>query len=244
MSQSYLQETLVVLSLALGAVIHAHAATPFQQRCEQMAAGSGGGARFASHAGGYRIDNGISYVALTQMKRPSQQAGLVLGLTRAESRVDLQIDGPTLQDPASGIECAAPRITVTLSYPPIVVYVGREFAAGTCAYREILAHEMRHLKSYTDALPKVEEQVRERLGRRFDGKPLYARAGQARGLLQQEINGNWLPYIKNEMLKIDKLQEGIDSPQEYARLSKVCAGEVQSLIRSTRRTRSSPQPAP
>jgi hypothetical protein len=44
-----------------------------------------------------------------------------------------------------------------------------------------------------------------------------------------------MPYIKNEMIKVERLQAAIDSPQEYARLSKVCKGEVQSLIRPLKR---------
>jgi hypothetical protein len=80
--------------------------------------------------------------------------------------------------------------------------------------------------------------VRDRLAGRFAGKPLYARAGESRMLLQREIDRNWMPYIKAEMGRVERLQAAIDSPREYARLSKVCQGEVQSLIGSTRRSRS------
>ena len=97
---------------------------------------------------------------------------------------------------------------------------------------------MRHLKSYMDYLPKVEERARERLGRRFAGKPLYASGGRVRDLLQAEIDRSWMPYIKAEMGAVEGLQAAIDSPREYARLSKVCQGEVQSLIGSTRRAAS------
>ena len=172
------------------------------------------------------------------MKRPGVRNGFVLGLTRTESRVAIQVDGVLLSDPEGDAECVMPRVDVTLYYLPIVVYVGREFEPDSCAYREILAHEMRHLKSYTDYLPKVEERIRARLGRRFEGRPLYARAGQARELLQREIDRNWMPYIKAEMARVEHMQAAIDSPQEYARLSKVCQGEVQSFIGSTRRSRS------
>ena len=140
-----------------------------------------------------------------------------------------------LSDPSSGYECVAPRIEVTLTYLPIVVYVGREFAPGTCAYREILTHELRHRDIYLAHLPRAEKIVRETLARRFQGKPLYAPAGQARSLLQREIDSAWLPFIKREMGKVEQLQAAIDTPQEYARLGKVCAGEVQSLIRPAKR---------
>ncbi len=212
----------------------AQARSPFQLRCEAMAGAAS--ATFTSHDNGYRIDNSISYRALTQMKRPYVGSGYVLGLTRTESRVSIKVDGKMLADPATGVECVAPRVEVALYYQPVVIYVGREFKPDTCSYREILAHEMRHLKSYMDYLPKVEERARERLGRRFAGKPLYAASGRGRDLLQGEIDRGWMPYIKAEMAQVEKLQAEIDSPREYARLSKVCQGEVQSFIGSTRRS--------
>jgi len=224
----------LLAALAVGGA--AQARTPFQARCEVLAAGSS--ASIGARDNGYRIDNSIPYRTLTQMKRPAVANGYVLGLTRTESRVSIRIDGKMLTEPGSGLECVAPRIDVVLYYQPIVVYVGREFKPGTCAHREILAHEMRHLKSYLDYLPKVEERVRGQLARRFAGKPLYAANGRARDLLQTEIDHSWMPYIKAEMTAVERLQAAIDSPREYARLSKVCQGEVQSLIGSTRRSAS------
>ena len=223
-----------VLLTAAGAANAANGDAPFRQRCEALSAGAR--VTFASHDNGYRIDNTLSYRSLTRMKQPAVARGLVLGLTRTESRVALKAEGGLLVEPGSGVECVIPRVAVTLYYQPIVIYVGSEFAPGTCSYREILAHEMRHLKSYLDYLPKVEERFRDKLGRSFAGKPLYASRGQSRALLQSTIERNWMPYIKAEMARVEQLQIAIDSPGEYARLSKVCQGEVQSLIGSTRRS--------
>jgi hypothetical protein len=212
----------------------AGARTPFQARCDAAAAGAT--ATFATHASGYRVDNSLSWRTLTRMRRPGGPAGLVLGLTRTESRVSVRVDGALLKDGA--YECLAPKVDVTLYYPPIVVYVGSEFAPGSCAHREILAHEMRHLTTYLDWLPKVEARLRARLAPRYAGKPLYARAGGGRALLQRDIDADWMPFIRAEMLGVEPLQAAIDNPREYARLSKVCQGEVQSIIGSTRRPRS------
>ncbi|MGB9109782.1 MAG: hypothetical protein WCC39_13950, partial [Telluria sp.] len=179
-----------------------------------------------------------SWRALTRMKREDPGA-YVLGLTRAESRVAISVEGALVASPDTPEECLLPRIAVSLSYPPIVIYVGREFAPGSCAYREILAHEMRHLNAYRDFLPKVERTVGATLGRRFDDRPVYAARGQSLRQVQAELDGRWMPFIKREMAQAKGLQSAIDSPAEYARLSKVCRGEVQSLIGSTRRSRSS-----
>ena len=127
---------------------------------------------------------------------------------------------------------------MSLSYVPIVIYVGSEFLPGSCAYQEILAHEMRHLKAYLDHLPKVESLVRAALNKRFtEQTDLRAGRAGARPCWSSEIDGGWMPYIKNEMGKVEQLQAAIDSPQEYARLSKVCKGEVQLLIGPPKRNR-------
>ncbi|MGJ7914296.1 hypothetical protein ACI48D_02295 [Massilia sp. LXY-6] len=215
------------------------AATPLEARCEAGLDGAGRrpAVRVEAHDAGYRVDNSLSYRALTRIKR--EHAGdVVLGLTRAESRVAISVEGSIAADADSGVECMLPQVAVSLSYLPIVVYVGSEFAPGTCAYREILAHEMRHLKAYVEYLPKVESKVRASLASRFDGRPVLAPQGQALARVQAELDGRWMPFIKGEMGKAKALQASIDSPGEYARLSKVCEGEVQSLIGSTRRSRS------
>jgi hypothetical protein len=211
------------------------ARTPFQARCEESIGASV--ATLSAHQGGYTVNNTLSYKALTRMKGQDAARSYVLGLTRAESRISIGLDAEILDDPNSGQECIAPHIQVTLAYVPIVIYVGSEFAPGTCAYQEILAHEMRHLKAYLDHLPKVEILVRAALKKGFTEKPMYAPAGQSKAMLEQEIDGGWMPYIKNEMGRVEQLQAAIDSPQEYARLSKVCKGEVQLLIGPPQRNR-------
>jgi hypothetical protein len=206
------------------------ARTPFQVRCEDSISKTV--SVLTAHQNGYSVNSTLSFRTLTSMKGATYGGrGYVLGLTKTESRVSIALDGPILQDAATGYECVAPKIDVSLFYVPIVIYVGREFAPGSCAYGEILAHEMRHLKTYLDHLPKVEAVVRAALDRRFEGKPLYAPVGQAKALLEHEIDTGWMPYIQAEMSKVELLQAAIDSPEEYSRLSKVCKGEVQSIIR-------------
>lgn len=221
------------------ALLFAHscwgARTAFQVRCEDSI--DKAVSVLTSTQNGYSINHSLSYHSLTAMKPYAGANNFVLGLTRTESRVSVGLGGPILHDPLSGYECVAPKITVSLFYSPIVIYVGREFPPGSCAYQEILAHEMRHLKTYLDHLPKVELTVRAALARRFDNKPLYAPAGKAQALLQREIDTGWMTYIKNEMAKVELLQSAIDTPQEYARLSKVCKGEVQSLISPAKQPR-------
>jgi hypothetical protein len=229
-------------AMTMAAATPAAAASPVPDRCESWQPGSHASQRtdvkVDVHDNGYRIDNSLPYRTLTRMKRPGAKGGFVLGLTRAESRVAVGIEGTIIGDPETGTECLRPLVQVTLSYEPIVIYVGREFEPGSCAYREILAHEMRHLKAYVDYLPKVESRVLDRMAQRFDGRPVVAPRGQALHRVQQELDRTWMPFLKREMAQAKARQAAIDSPKEYARLGKVCRGEVQSLIGSPRRSRS------
>lgn len=224
------------ICIVLAAPAAALARTPFQASCEDTIGETI--SVLSSRQDGYRIDNTRSYHDLTRLKGSVRRGSWVLGLTHTEARVSIKVGGRMLTDQSSGYECVAPRIDVNLYYAPIVIYVSREFPPGSCSYQEVLAHEMRHLKTYQDFLPKAEAIVRARLAARFAGKPLYAPIGQARNLLQREVDRSWMPYIKREMAKVEILQAAIDTPQEYARLGKVCAGEVQSLLRQATRSRS------
>jgi hypothetical protein len=93
------------------------------------------------------------------------------------------------------------------------------------------------MEAYMAHLPKVEKVVSAALARRFEGKPLYAPAGTARSALAFEIDSGWLPYIKAEMAKVEAVQAQIDSPAEYARLSRACGGEIQKILIKTRALR-------
>lgn len=219
---------LFLLLACCGFSAQAQTRTPFQIRCEDSISKTV--SVLTAQQNGYSIDNHLPYKALTVMKGEARRNAFVLGLTKTESQVRIALAGPMLQDPASGYECVAPQISVSITYVPVVIYIGREFAPDSCAYREILTHELRHLKTYMDHLPRVEKTVRAALAKRFEARPLYARSGTAKAQLAREIDTGWLPYIKAEMRKVEVLQAAIDSPQEYARLSKACNGEIQNIL--------------
>lgn len=226
---------LLLLLALLFAAQAAHAAparTAFQVRCEDTITKTL--SVFSAKQNGYTINTQLSYKMLTAMKGVARRNEFVLGLTRTESVVQVGAEGAMLQDPASGYECIAPQLKVQLTYAPVKIYVGSEFPAGSCGYKEILAHEMRHMQAYMDHLPKVEKTVAAALAKRFGGKPFYAPRGTARTALSFEIDSGWLPYIKAEMAKVEAVQAAIDAPAEYARLSKACGGEIQKILVKTR----------
>lgn len=204
------------------------ARTPFQARCEDTIAKAS--TTLVARQAGYVVDNTRSLRQLTGMKGPGTRRGTVLGLTRTESHVTIDATGSILHDRDSSYECISPHVVVKLWYSPITVYIAREFGPGTCPYREVLTHEMRHVRLYTEHMQQVARSVREAMAERFAGKPLYAPRGQSNAMLGREIDARWIPYIKAELARIEPVHDSLDSHEEYARLSKVCEGAVQSII--------------
>lgn len=117
-------------------------------------------------------------------------------------------------------------------FSPMTVYVAREFPPGSCAYREIHAHEMRHVRAYQDHLKAIEKPIADALQARFAGTaPWRGPKGEANARLQQELQERWVPYVKREINKVDAAQALIDTPEEYARVAESCNGEVRRLTR-------------
>ncbi|MYM75738.1 hypothetical protein GTP56_26595 [Duganella sp. FT134W] len=222
-----------LLLLAAGSVQAAQQRTPFQVRCEDTISKTV--SVLSSKQNGFTINNQLPYRALTARTGSMDNRMQTLGLTVTKGIYRATLGGPILQDPASGYECVAPRVTIQLNYSPVLIYVGNEFAPGTCAYKEILTHEQRHLKAYMDNLARVEKVVTAALNKRFAGQPMYAPSGTAMSALEHEINGTWFPFIQAEFDKGKIEQANIDTPQEYARLAQTCNGEIAAIMNRRRK---------
>ena len=93
----------------------------------------------STKSNGYTINNQLPYRALTLKTGSIDGRKETLGLTVTRAQYGATLGGPVLQDAASGYECVAPRVEIKLNYAPVLIYVGNEFAPGTCSYNVILA---------------------------------------------------------------------------------------------------------
>jgi hypothetical protein len=163
------------------------------------------------------------------LARPENQ---VLGLTRATSRVNFEIKTSSYLDHSGRWECSSPQITVIYGFSPMTVYVAKEFPKGSCPYNEVYQHELRHVKTYQDHLVTIEKDLADTLRQRFaTGSVWRAPKGQTRLMLEKEMNERWLPFIKRAIERVESAQSLIDTPEEYARVSGACNGEIERAVR-------------
>jgi hypothetical protein len=220
------RSSIIVLLLLLlhGSAIGARPAPdPFEKRCEREM-------RPAIDVSvapiGYRVVNSVSSARLMNRSTHGSMNDLMLGLTEIHIESEVLFDAPGLVDAAGARECVAPVVTVTLTLPPLGVFIAREFSPNSCSYREVLAHEMRHVQIYRSALPLLEQQLRAALAGRFGNRPVYAARGQGMRTLAREVD-DWLrPMIRAGLAAIERAQAELDSPEEDARMSHACQGEV------------------
>lgn len=179
------------------------------------------------------LDTKYGFRALTNMGSelgpPGQQ---VLGLTHGEAVVQFETEIPSYIDRTGRWECASPQIKVAYGFKPMTVYVAKEFPTTSCAYREIYAHELRHVKTYQEHLAGLEKEVNELLKQRFaTGAPWRGPVGRTQAMLAEELDARWLPYLKRRIEQVKAAQALIDTPQEYARVAASCNGEIANQIR-------------
>lgn len=183
-----------------------------------------------ARAAAFAVKDMHSVTALSQLTHDASIHHFVLGMTSGNVRTEILIDGPGLVDPTGARECISPRVFVDISYHPIDVYVAREFNRQSCPYREVHAHEMRHVGLYHGQLPLIQKKVAEALAERYGDRPLYGARGQTLAQMERDVD-HWLrPLIKKELAKVEELQRAVDTPEEITRLAGSCGGEVARII--------------
>ncbi|WP_338849998.1 hypothetical protein V8J88_12190 [Massilia sp. W12] len=185
----------------------------------------------------YQISHQADIRTLAQMHQGEQAQALekngkkqhVLGLTRMQgnSLIQMFLRGREyLQS-----ECYGVQLELRMDYPPAIIYLARELTPDSCAWKEVLAHELRHVEAYRRHLPRVAQVMRQLLSTRLGKQALYFQRGTGQAALQRELNEVWMPRLQAELDKAEAEQEQIDSPAEYARLGLVCQGEIQQILR-------------
>lgn len=181
----------------------------------------------------YTMDLSLPYREIAQLAGNNKAGAHVLGLTKARFNTRIGYRTTVVVDRNNEQECALPVITVSLSYPSMVVYVGREFAEGSCSYREILMHELKHVQNFQQQLIEVEAAVKQAMGERFS-KPVYGNFGETVGILSREISNTWKPFIMAEQRKVEILQRQLDTPEESRRVLRSCNGDVRRILQANR----------
>lgn len=178
-----------------------------------------------------------SYRALKGMTHRYADHDLaILGLTYGQAVARTRVAARSVHDRTGQWECSTVQIAVQIGYQPLTVYVGREFPQGTCGFKEIYGHEMRHAETYRNharaIVPEIEETLRERFA---STEPMRGAAGETLERLRRELEDRWVPYIRRKLEQVEAAQRAIDTREEYERVAASCGGEIRRTLGNAKR---------
>jgi hypothetical protein len=175
----------------------------------------------AAHA----VDESRPYVELARMGIEAGANERVIGLTRARIGHSASMTIAGIEDPRSRRVCVRPDIRVDFSLQPMTVFVGREFSGDECRRAAILEHEMKHVTVYRDYVAELAREVEQEITQAYGDTVLqFASREEAQREIEQALSGYLDPLLGRASREVQRRQEGIDTPAEYARVAAACGG--------------------
>ncbi len=157
--------------------------------------------------------------------------GIALGITRYEPILNFNV--PTeIEDLPLGVTCAyIKHVDVTFGYGDLTVMIAREVPRDGCGFKEILAHEEKHVAVARELMHKYAPIISQKLEEHLKTYGMFQapNADYAQQYLSDKLHeavGDIVTQMENENIE---RQQQIDSPAEYERLVAVCNGELATI---------------
>jgi hypothetical protein len=149
----------------------------------------------------------------------------VLGLTTSSIEILFNTEVRSRTDD-DGTCFWVPWVKVTLRYSALDIYIANEYAATSCPYQAILAHERRHTEIARKHLQGYVQPIRSALASLAIPRPsgpirvASAEDGEAR---MKDILARLLAPIRDELTAgMRRAQARVDTRQAYRRVNKQC----------------------
>ena len=215
------------MSAAAFAAVEPSAA--FQDECSQRLPATT--VQVQSQPSAVTYDFSLNVAALTRRKKAAGPHGKTLGLTEHRLRLESSWQGQMLFDKKSGLYCSRPQLRMTVAVGPQHVFVGREFPRGSCAFNEIVEHELRHVRANQAQLEAMAQELQQALQESFGNRIFYGSRQELRDAFSRNLTSGWMPWAESRFRQVDAAHDAIDSPAEYARNRTMCDAEVPRLLK-------------
>lgn len=174
----------------------------------------------------YSTDFTRSVKWLTKRSKSNEPGRVTLGLTESKLSYRITHETATVKPFKSLPECMRVHLIVTLSYNPMKVYVAEKYKRGSCQFKHVWEHELRHVHAYRLHLVEARRALEQEL-RSIIKDPYYVfdEPGLGRKYLQVAINDFWVPRIEEYIQGARPRHEAIDSWEEREKTDAACEGK-------------------
>ena len=149
---------------------------------------------------------------------------LTFGLTTAKFASHVTVEMHWLENGDGTRACGTLGVDVLLSAQPMVIYLAQELDGSPCARTATMEHEQKHVAVFRAVLDETARDLAADLAGVIGTGVRWAGSKAA---LQQQMNARVTDYVGEFMnqrgRELTERQNGVDSPQEYARVKGACS---------------------
>ena len=161
--------------------------------------------------------------SLTAMHNTGQ--GVTLGL--AGGPISITTKGQFQVTSQSGKACVELKNLEVLFWAKPQILIASNFQKGSCEYREVLAHEQKHIRTLRQFVkqqaPELKKEVRQIVKTsRVRYKVQENKISSAQKQIEQQIYSRLVAFQDKIMPILESRQKAIDTPEEYARVASKC----------------------
>lgn len=160
-----------------------------------------------------------------------------VGLTAASLKTNLSYKIASKSASSSRVVCAQiSHFSMTFGFDDTIVYVAREIQRGSCGYKTVFDHEMTHVRIDEDIVRSYASKLRGLFEKelRHIGVVRASSIKEAEKKIEEAISV-YTSKVTDELSKTRQARQAqIDTPSEYARLSRSCNGSLAELISKAR----------
>ncbi len=180
---------------------------------------------FKKNLGRVTYNNRVSHNFFYKIA-PSEVPDTVRGLTIAKLDVDYQAEGTVFRQKKQ--HCAGvKRITFTIGYEKLRVYIDSAYKPGSCEYSAIKAHEAEHVEIFRQGLRFFEPDIKKALtkaAKKVISEPVNTtmEAQKAFDRQARSIINEIQPLLNHINRKINEKQLSIDTKASYREVMRKC----------------------
>ena len=161
--------------------------------------------------------------------------GTILGLAGGPLEVDLQ--GQYEIRTRNGKSCVQLSAIEFVLWAKPAVIIASNFQKGSCEYREVLAHEQKHIRTTRKFIREYAPKLKKEVKRIINTSKKHAVVAEdrieiARKQIQKPITERIFSFQNKMISVLQKRQIAIDTPEEYARVARQCDNWGKKLARN------------
>lgn len=118
--------------------------------------------------------------------------------------------------------CFTPQISIVADPRQVAIYVANELPTDSCLFNATLEHEMKHVEVAENVFERELKDEATRIRAEISEAYGYTRTVKDAEEYLNKVTAMVRERVGNRMAKVDALNQGIDTPDEYRRVEAIC----------------------